>query len=208
MRSAVAYEHFVSLIDDMEGAGLLLRAEDAVPTRDELLASDQRERGLPLPLLALLLGQTKIRACELVIETEAPESAECARFLTEYFPVGLRQYAEEIERHPLRREIAATLAVNYVINHAGASFLARVMAATEAGVDRVITTYLAIDRESEAADARREAERTGRPAGQTHAALIEIEVKLEDLTIAALRGEPAPLKDALTDVRRRLAPVS
>ena len=206
IRSAAAYEEFVSLIDDMEGAGLLLRAEDAVPTRDELLASDQRERGLPLPLLALMLGQTKIRACELVLGTEVPESEECARFLKEYFPVGLRHYAEEIERHPLRREIVATLAVNYVINLTGASFLARVMAATEAGIDRVITTYLAIDRESEAPDARREAEKAGRPAAQTHTALTEIEAKLEDLTIAALRGAAASATSALTGVRERFTP--
>ena len=163
---------------------------------------------MPLPLLALLLGQTKIWAYELVIETEVPESEECAHFLSEYFPVGLRQYAEEIERHPLRREIVATLAVNYVINLTGTSFLARVMAATEASIDRIITTYLATDRESGAADARREAEGTGRPAVQTHAALLEIEGRLEELTIAAVRGEVAPPKDALTEVRKRLAPAS
>ena len=208
MRSAASYEDFVGLIDDMVGAGLLFRAEDAVPSRDELLSSDQRKRGLPLPLLALLLGQTKIWAYELVIETQVPEREECARFLTEYFPVGLRQYSHEIEQHPLRREIVATLAVNYVINQAGTLFLARVMAATEADLGQVITTYLGIDRESEAPDARREARRAGRPAGETHAALLEIEAKLEELTIVALHGEAAPAKNTLADVRRRLAPVS
>ncbi len=208
MRSAIAYEEFVSLIDDMEGAGLLRRDEDAVPTRDELLASDQRARGLPLPLLALLLGQTKIWAYELVIETDVPESRECIRFLSEYFPVGLRQYGDEIEQHPLRREIVATLAVNYVINHTGTSFLARVIAASGADMGQVITTYLAVDRESGAPDARRGAEAARRPAGETHSAWLEIEAKLEELTIASLRGEAPPLRDALADLRKRLAPVS
>ena len=65
LRSAARYEEFVAFIEDMVGAGVLNRADDAIPTRDELLASPQRERGLPRPLLAVLLGHTKMWAFEM-----------------------------------------------------------------------------------------------------------------------------------------------
>ena len=41
----------MALIEDMVGAGVLNRADDAIPTREELLPSPQRARGLPRPLL-------------------------------------------------------------------------------------------------------------------------------------------------------------
>ena len=41
MRSAARYEEFVALVEDMVGAGVLNRADDAIPTREELLASPE-----------------------------------------------------------------------------------------------------------------------------------------------------------------------
>ena len=60
MRSAARYEEFVALIENMLGAGVLNRVDDAIPTQAELLSSPERKRGLPRPLLAVLLGHTKI----------------------------------------------------------------------------------------------------------------------------------------------------
>ena len=55
--------------------GVLNRADDADPRpATELLASPQRERGLPRPLLAVLLGHTKMWAFEMVMETDFPDS--------------------------------------------------------------------------------------------------------------------------------------
>ena len=51
------------VVEDMIGAGILNRADEAVPTREELLASPQRERGLPRPLLAVLLRITSYNVC-------------------------------------------------------------------------------------------------------------------------------------------------
>ena len=74
MRSLARYEEFVDLIDDMVGAGVLNREDDAIPGRAELLSSPWRERGLPRPLLAVLLGHTKMWAFQMVMETTFPES--------------------------------------------------------------------------------------------------------------------------------------
>ena len=91
LRSAARYEDFVGLIEDMVGAGILNRADDAIPTRDELLASPHRERGLPRPLLAVLLGHTKLWAEELILETDFPDSETGRPLLDAYFPKRLRE---------------------------------------------------------------------------------------------------------------------
>ena len=124
LRSVSRYEEFVAFTEDLIAAGVLSRADDAIPTRDELLASPHRERGLPRPLLAVLLGHTKMYAFEMVMQTSFPESEAGRPFLVEYFPQRLqREFADHFEEHPLRREIVATAAVNHVINCAGVTFL-------------------------------------------------------------------------------------
>jgi len=139
MRSAQRYEEFVALIDDMEGAGILNRADDAIPSRDELLGAPTRERGVPRPLLALLLGQTKIWAYDLALQTDVLDGELGRPFLDGYFPARIReQWASHFPSHPLRREIATTAAINHVVNNAGSCFLARVTNASGKGLGEVV----------------------------------------------------------------------
>jgi glutamate dehydrogenase len=91
VRSAARYEEFVALIENMLGAGVLNRADDAIPTQAELLASPERKRGLPRPLLAVLLGHTKMWAFEMAMETDFPDSPAGRPFLEGYFPRPIRE---------------------------------------------------------------------------------------------------------------------
>src|SRR5207244_3612012 len=47
MRSAARYEEFVNVLEDMIAAGVVNRADEAIPSKEELLANSQRQRGLP-----------------------------------------------------------------------------------------------------------------------------------------------------------------
>ena len=59
LRGVTRYAEFVGLIDDMARAGILNWADEGVPRRAQLLDSPQRKRGLPRPLLAMVLGHVK-----------------------------------------------------------------------------------------------------------------------------------------------------
>ena len=86
----------------------------------------QRERGLPRPLLCVLLGYSKMSAFQLLLETDFPDGAAGRPFLDLYFPRLLRErFAEHFQEHVLRREIIATGAVNYLINRGGIALLPR-----------------------------------------------------------------------------------
>jgi glutamate dehydrogenase len=205
LRSVARYEEFVALVEDLVAQGVLSRADDAIPTREELLASPQRERGLPRPLLAVVLGHTKMSAFEKLLETDFPDSASGRPFLDAYFPRRLREsYAAYFPEHVLRREIIATAAVNHVVNCAGVAFLARMMATTKAGLGQVVTAYVDVDRESGAEELRSRLEQAGLPAHAEHEGLLEIEGVLEALTRQVLEGGKAKAEGALKDVARRL----
>jgi glutamate dehydrogenase len=61
-----------------------------------------------------------------------------------YFPAAVRtRFAEAIDRHPLRREIAATSAVNDLVNRNGATYAFRMMEETGASVLDVVHAHLA-----------------------------------------------------------------
>src|SRR5262249_19287707 len=122
-RSADRYEEFVAFADELVTAGALSRADDAVPSREELIASPERGRGLPRPLLAVLLGHAKLHAFARVMETDLPDRPVARPFLDGYFPGGLRaRFAEHFPEHALRREIVATAAVNPVRNQGSVPF--------------------------------------------------------------------------------------
>src|SRR5262249_18890628 len=142
-RSAERYEEFVAFIDALVTAGGLHRADEAVPARDELLATRDRARGLPRPLLAVLLGHTKLHTFARIMETDFPDGPAARPFLDRYFPERLRErFGEHFGEHALRREIAATAAVNHVVNQAGITSLARMTATSKAAMADVITAYL------------------------------------------------------------------
>jgi glutamate dehydrogenase len=204
-RSARRYEEFVSLVDDMAGAGLLNRADESVPTRDELLASPHRDRGLPQPLLCVLLGYSKMSAFQLLLETDFPDGAAARPFLDGYFPRLLRErFAEHFPDHVLRREIVATGVVNYLVNRAGIALLPRLERGANHGIGEAVTAWIEVDREAEAQALRDALLASGRPAGEEQAVLLEIEDALEAAARERLDGKKASARKALREIRQRL----
>ena len=86
MRSADRYESFVNLVDQMVASGILNRADESIPRRAELLEMQQAGRGLPRPLLCVLLGYSKMHAFDALLRTDFPDSPSGRPFLEGYFP--------------------------------------------------------------------------------------------------------------------------
>jgi glutamate dehydrogenase len=205
LRSARRYEEFVALVDDLAGAGLLNRQDESVPSREELLSSPQRERGLPRPLLCVLLGYSKMSAFQLLLETDFPDSPAGRPLLDGYFPRLLRErFAEKFEEHVLRREIVATAAVNYLINRGGTLLLPRLEQGARNGIGEAVAAWIEIDREAQAQALREKLIASGRPAAEEQAALLEIEDALEAAALDRLEGKRKAGQDAARD--RRPAP--
>ncbi len=190
-RSAARYEEFVDLIYELITNGVMDRVGNDVPSRKELLDAETRHRGLPRPLLALALSHVKIWAFSRILESDFPESAAGAPFLTGYFPNRLQAYAAHFGEHRLKREIIATGAANHVVNHAGIDFLSRMTRETGRPPGDVVRSYMESSSSEKAREKREAILASGRSASEIQEALLELEKSLEKATRAALSGSPA-----------------
>jgi glutamate dehydrogenase len=127
----------------LEKEGRLNRAIEFLPD-DETIA-ERRAAGLALtaPERAVLLAYSKMWLADALLASDLLEDPWVARALTEYFPQRLRtQYAAEIERHPLRREIIATVVLNGMVNRVGPSFPYQMTSGTGSTPAQVVRAYL------------------------------------------------------------------
>ena len=187
VRSVAQYEMFLDVIDQMAASRALSREDQDVPAREALVSSPQRQRGLPRPLLAVLLGHAKMHAYDLTLGASFPDSEAGLPLLTSYFPELMAdRYADAFRRHPLRREIIATVAINHVINHAGITFLPRVVAQTGADTGTVVHAYVEADEALGASSRRRALIAAHGDVDAERRQLLAIEQELEQAVLSRL----------------------
>jgi len=199
LRSASLYDDYVAFVDDLVVAGIVNREDDGIPTRDVLLLSNPaRDRGLPRPLLAVVMGHVKNWAQATVLKTPFPDSDTARPFLDAYFPKRLRdEFAHAFVKHPLRREIIATAAINYVINKAGVRFVFQMLTASKKDLGAVVQAYLDLDRESSAQELRARVLGGDLVSQKAFDGLLKIETTLAQATRERLDGKSADVAKSL-----------
>jgi glutamate dehydrogenase len=125
-------------------AGRLNRKIEFLPFDEEIAERKSARVGLVSPELAVLLAYSKIELFDAVLASDVPEDPYIRTALSRYFPQPLRErYAEQIERHPLKREIIATYVVNSMINRVGSTFVSQLQEETGAAAADIVRAYLA-----------------------------------------------------------------
>jgi len=108
----------------LERRGLLDRAIERLPDDEEMADLQDDDLGLTRPEYAVLFSHAKIALYGDLLPTEVPDDPYLMRDLARYFPKPLReQFAEQVSRHRLRREIVATYLTNSLVNRVGATFV-------------------------------------------------------------------------------------
>ncbi|WP_307855947.1 NAD-glutamate dehydrogenase [Nocardioides faecalis] len=117
----------------LEGRGLLDRALEALPSRQEVRRRIDAKGVLTQPELAVLMAYTKIVLSEELLASDLPEDPYLTIDLESYFPAPVREgYAEQVRDHPLRRQIIVTQVVNDLVNGAGMTYWPRLSVETGA----------------------------------------------------------------------------
>jgi len=117
----------------LERASLLNRAIEFLPDNKEIARRRDNDRGLTQPELAVLLAYTKIVLAEELLDSDVPDEPFMRGHLYRYFPTAMRQdYREQMDSHPLRREIIVTQVVNELVNTGGITFFQRLSGETGA----------------------------------------------------------------------------
>ncbi|MFD7729701.1 NAD-glutamate dehydrogenase [Kitasatospora phosalacinea] len=132
------------MINRLESNGQLDRALEYLPTEKQIRDRQQAGRGLSQPELSVLLAYTKITLADELLATDLPDDPYFRDVLHAYFPSALRaRFAEQIDHHPLRREIITTLIVNDTINRGGCTFAFRLREETGATMEEIARTHAA-----------------------------------------------------------------
>ena len=186
LRSKASLDEHLDCIDALVAAQFLNPVDDSIPSRDTL-RKDGADRGLPRPLLSVLLGETKRYLFEAVLPTSFPDSPEGASLLASYFPERLqKEYATHFAAHPLKREIVGTVAVNHIVNTAGIAFVARAMKTSGKDVGAVFAAFYRVANAEGAVKARAAIHAEAKDAPSRQAKLLAFETTLAAKVLKAL----------------------
>ncbi|WP_157670926.1 NAD-glutamate dehydrogenase [Chitinibacter sp. GC72] len=141
----------------LEKTGKLSRRIEYLPSDSQIAERQAAGLGLYRPELAVLLAYAKLVLNQDLLTETLVDQERWNERLEYYFPSPLRaQFADAITRHPLRREIVATLLTNHAINRFGISCVFRLQEETEHSaseiVDALLTAQNLLDGEQLACD--------------------------------------------------------
>jgi glutamate dehydrogenase len=116
----------------------------AMPHEDELKNRNRRGEGLFKCEAAVLGSHAKMLAYRELLAQEPLPEALARSLARDYFPARIREVAgdQAVANHLLVREIATTMAVNRIIDNAGASFFTEMTTITGRSYRDVAVAYL------------------------------------------------------------------
>jgi len=125
IRSQKNIEPFLKVISLLERKLPVFSRKRFYIPKDEKISNIIDEKGgLVRPILGTLLSYAKIFVKQHLLNSNILEDTFAEEYLLKYFPKSFATiYEDEILRHPLKREIAATAMANRIINSAGITFI-------------------------------------------------------------------------------------
>jgi len=139
-RSIKNLDDFRVLLNDLESEGRLDRDRHVLPSDGEMLRRIQTGEGLSRPELTKLGPFVKMRVYEALIDDSRFSVEHADEWLMTYFPKRIRRrFGKAIRNHQLRREIAATVLTNRLVDAMGVTHFSRLARVT--GCDVVEVAY-------------------------------------------------------------------
>ncbi|WP_144671024.1 NAD-glutamate dehydrogenase [Arthrobacter sp. U41] len=133
------------LMDWLEKNAGLKRDLEALPTTETLHERLEQGQGLTSPELSVLAAYAKIELASALRDSDLADDPWFRDTLRAYFPQQLQdRFDADLDTHPLRREIIATVVANDMINMGGITFAFRAMEETSATEAAVAKAFVAL----------------------------------------------------------------
>ena len=130
-------------INELERTGKLDRALEFLPDDKALMDRKLRGQGLTLPDIAVLMCYSKTILKEQILASDVPEDNFMNKVLVTAFPKPLqKRFSQQMQDHPLRREIIATRLSNIINNEMGFTYVYRLQEETGASVALIVRAYM------------------------------------------------------------------
>ncbi|MDR7157729.1 glutamate dehydrogenase [Arthrobacter sp. BE255] len=145
MRVAEWSPSYERMMDWLEKSADLKRDLEALPTTETLRERLGQGQGLTSPELSVLAAYAKIELTSALRDSDLADDPWFRQTLRAYFPQQLRErFDAELDTHPLRREIIATIVANDMINMGGITFAFRTIEETSATEVAVAKAFVAL----------------------------------------------------------------
>lgn len=144
LRCANDVEPHLDLMDRLGRSGLLDRRDEFLPSRKEI--SSRTDKNLTRPEMSVLLAYSKMFLFSALLDGQLPDNKVVNRLLFDYFPQQVvDRYPDSLPKHPLAKEIIATMLTNRVIDQAGSAFLNSTSRVTGKSQPQVANAYMIFD---------------------------------------------------------------
>lgn len=136
---------FERFLDYLETHADLDRKLEFLPSNQELEARLDEGKTLTSPELAVLLAYSKIQLTKDLADSTLADDPYFQDTLTRYFPDAIgERFGDQVQTHPLRKEIISTVVSNEIINTGGITFAFRALEETGVPAAVVARSHLAI----------------------------------------------------------------
>jgi glutamate dehydrogenase len=140
--SGTRTESYEDLMVALEADGFLNRRIELLPSTEDMAERAREGAGMTSPELAVLLAYAKHNLRDYVLDSDLPDEPVFGLKLARYFPDDVvARFGDLVGRHPLRRELLATILANEVLNSQGITFVSRLMADAGTRPERVVRAY-------------------------------------------------------------------
>ena len=140
--SSSRIEAYDDLMASLEAEGLLEREIEALPLTEEMAERARGGRGMERPELCVLLAYAKRSLKEAIRDSSLPDDPFLDHAVRRYFPRQVAdRFGQLIEKHPLRRDLAAMLTANAIVNDLGITWASRIGSETGAEPAEVARAY-------------------------------------------------------------------
>ncbi len=142
IRSANRFNLFTQTIDQLVKKGLNPSSEN-IPKKVELVQIEKSKKGFPRPLISALSAYVKMEVSDAIIKSPLIKDSFYNKFFKSYFPQFiLDKFLSDLDKHPLKSEITATVVTNKIINQEGIHFFHRAGKIHSISFDKVAHAYL------------------------------------------------------------------
>ncbi|WP_026818943.1 NAD-glutamate dehydrogenase [Arthrobacter castelli] len=142
-RIEVTSPSFERLMDWLDTEADLNRDIENLPSTVELHERVEGGQGLTSPELSVLAAYAKIQLATVLTKSDLVDDPWFERTLADYFPEQLAErFGDDLQTHPLRREIIATVLANDMVNIGGITFAFRAIEETSVSESAVARAFV------------------------------------------------------------------
>ena len=137
-------ETFIRLMHWLEENADLNRELEFLPSDEQLRERATQDQPLTSPELSVLTAYSKIQLTKALVDSDLAEDPWFHGTLSQYFPAQIRErFGDELDTHPLRKEIISTVVANRIVNYGGIAFAYRVVVGSGADLADMARAFVA-----------------------------------------------------------------